>query len=165
MNSYIECFASFFTQVINTLSLTQSHMADVLQLAVQWKNCGLKVSLLNSLNVILLLLLLPLLDLVVIPILRHILLQPSILKCLGLGVVLTFTSVLSLFALEGVVDHYSSSSKSYDECMFAIEGDSEERETLSGYWLFLPMVLATLAEILLYVPSESYIAPSTIIEV
>lgn len=146
----------FFIQVINTLSLIQTHMSDIAQLDVHWNNCGLEVSLLNALNVILLLVLIPFLDLVVIPILRHMMLQPSILKCLGLGGVLIFTSVLSVFTLEGVVEHYSSSSEARDGCMFASEGISEEMETLSGYWLIIPMVLVTLAEILLYVPSRCY---------
>lgn len=125
---------------------------DIPQLTMHWKNCGLEVSFLNVLNVILLLVLVPLLDLVVIPILRHMMLQPSILRCLGLGGILTFMSVLSVFALEGITDHYSKSSDS--QCMFATEGVSKERAEVSGYWLFLPVVLVTLAEILLYVPCK-----------
>lgn len=140
-----------YIQVFNTLNLIQSHKAeDVPQLAVHWKNCGLEASSLNVLNIVLLLVLVPLMDLVIVPILRHMMLQPSILKCLGMGGVLTFMSILSLFALEGIEEHYSSET----QCIFDSDGISEKSAAVSVYWLFLPMVLVTIAEIMLYIPSK-----------
>ena len=128
-------------------------MSDIPQLVMQWKNCGLEMSWLNALNIMLLLLLIPILDFVVVPLLRHMVLQPSILKCLGMGGIFTFLSVLSLFTLEGVNDHYFISKEASDICVLASNEDSQD-VALNGYWLLLPILFVTLAEILIFVPSK-----------
>jgi hypothetical protein len=137
-------------QVKNTTSLMDGHMkGNISSLVFQWEVCNFKVSILSASSPALLLFLVPVLDLLVVPVLRHAMLHPTILKRLGVGAVWTLLSVLSALTLEGVGHKYQSDVR--EVCMFdrhALQGWNE----MSSYWLFLPMVLTTVAEIFIYIP-------------
>lgn len=122
-------------------------------LSAHWKECTIEVSSLSLIYVTLTLLMLPLLDLVVIPLLRHLMCHPSILKCMGIGGMLTLLSAVTMFTLQGVVDRTSTATE--EQCIFA---DSEpsvgDNEHVNIYWMFLPVILHSMAQVLLYVPSK-----------
>lgn len=139
-------------QVYNTLNLMESHMkGNISRLAIHWKVCNFEISVLSASRPALLLILIPVLDLLLVPLLRHAMLHPTILKRLGIGSMCTILSVFSVLALEGVGDRYYSAES--DICMFnhRMYGRQGRNET-SSYWLFLPMILATIAEIFIYIP-------------
>ncbi len=135
------------------LSLLEARKLEY-QLSIYEGQCNIDVSSLSVLYIGLTLVLLPLLDLLIVPMLRHLMCHPSILKCVGIGGALTVLSATSMFALQGVVDR--SSTDTEEQCIFA---DSEESVESSGdisiYWIFLPVIIQAISQVMLYVPSES----------
>lgn len=121
---------------------------NISSLAFHGKTCDFEITALSALNPALLLVLVPVLDLLLVPLLRHAMLHPTILKRIGMGAMCTLMSVLSVLALEGIGTHTDS-----DACMFNDYGYQEKSE-LSSYWLFLPIILATMAEIFIYIPGK-----------
>lgn len=115
--------------------------------------CGFTISVLALINPIVLLVLLPLLDLLVIPFLRHIMLHPSILKRLGIGSLFILLSTLSLLMLEGIQDQVFTVESS-GACVLSQHVEVEEGSAMSSYWLILPEFLITLAEIFIFIPGE-----------
>lgn len=137
-------------QVYGTINLMESHMkGNISRLALHWKVCDFRVSVLSASHPVLLLILIPVFDLLLVPLLRHAMLYPTILKRLGIGATFMLLSVLSMLALEGVGGRYYSGDS--DVCMFNDDA-YQERNEMSSYWLFLPMILATIAEIFIYIP-------------
>ena len=120
---------------------------------IHGRYCDFEMSALNALNPVLLLLLIPVLDLVLVPLLRHAMLHPTILKRLGIGAGCTLLSALSLLTLEGVEDRRSSEES--DVCVFDTRTVYREKRDVNSYWLFVPMVLVTIAEIFIYIPGEN----------
>ena len=120
-------------------------------LAIHREICDFELFPLASLNPLLVLVLVPILDLLVTPVLRYVMLHPSILKRLGLGAVCTLLSTLSLLALEGVGEEYFNMMG--NACMLSKDSASE-RGSISSYWLVLPIVLISLAEVFIYIPGR-----------
>ena len=151
LNSHYE-FDSITPQIFGTIHLVQGHMEDDLpQISTYWQSCTFEISTLSAINAILLLALIPVLDLLMVPLLRHAMIHPSILKRLGVGGIFTLLGMLSLLTLEGLGDR--SFSGGSNTCMFG-KDTSQESNGMSGYWLILPMVLVTLAQIMIYIPSK-----------
>ena len=129
----------------------QNHLRDdVPSLIIHGSVCDFKIYPLTSLNPALVLVLVPVLDLVVSPVLRYLMLHPSILKRLGLGTICTLLGTLSLLALEVIGERYFNMEGV--ACMFSKLTESEVQADISSYWLILPIVLVTLAEIFIYIP-------------
>ena len=136
------------------MHLMQDHMdGGIPHIDIHDSICSLQVPTLYAMNSVLLLLLVPLTDLIATPFLRHIMLHPSILKRLGIGGICVLLSMLSLLTLNGIGDCYFSTAS--DVCIFNSHLSSQESTTISAYWLVVPMILATLGEILIYIPSKS----------
>ena len=139
-------------QVYNTISLVTNHYNDdVKSLVLHWGVCDFRLSALSAINPTILLLLLPILDLLIVPLLRHIMFHPSILKRLGIGAFCILMSALSLLALEGIRDQVFTENGSGG----VINKQEEEVDNqISSYWLILPETLITLAEIFVYIPGK-----------
>ena len=135
-------------QVVSTIRLMNT---QEMQTIVHRNPCDFKVSLLQLLNSVILFVLLPVLDLLVIPFLRHIMLHPSILKRLGIGALCILLSTLSLFTLEGVQDQVLT-EESGEACVLSGQGGVKDGSGISLYWLILPELLITLAEIFIFIP-------------
>lgn len=135
-------------QVYDTVGWMEGHMKNsTSNLVIHWKVCDFKISALTALSPVLLLTLIPVLDLLVIPLLHHAMLHPTILKRLGIGAMWTLLSVLSVLALEAIGDrNYGVES---DTCMMVY---NQGRNKMSSYWLILPVTLVTIAEIFIYIP-------------
>ena len=133
------------------VGLMESHMKNsTSSLVVHWKVCDLKISAIKALGPVVLLTLIPILDLFVVPLLHHAMLHPTILKRLGIGATWTLLSVLSMLALEVIGDrHYRVGN---DMCMIANHYAYHEINQMSSYWLILPVILTTIAEIFIYIP-------------
>ena len=128
--------------------------------------CGIEVTITDAINAILLLTIIPLLDLVLVPMLRNF--YVTILKRLGVGATIAFLSILVLFLFEAVGPHTNSGSGSDgggggggggggsggQVCMFDASSREQGQLHISVYWILLPLVLVTLAEIFIYIPSE-----------
>lgn len=111
--------------------------------------CGIEVTVMDSINAILILTIIPLLDLVLVPMLRNC--YATILKRLGAGATLAFISILVLFLFEAIGSHASSEE---EVCMFHSSTRERGQLNISVYWILLPLVTVTLAEIFIYIPSE-----------
>lgn len=134
------------------LSLLETSRLEYM-LSVHWNECILEVSSLSVICIALTLLLLPMLDLIIVPFLRHLMLHPSILKCVGIGGILTLLSAVAMFVLQGVVDRASTATE--EQCIFAnSEPSYGNSEHVNMYWMFLPVILHTMAQVMLYVPSK-----------
>ncbi len=141
----------FLNKVSNTVKLMQAHLRDdVPSLVIDGSICDFKILPLVTLNPILVLVLVPVLDLLVSPVLRYMMLHPSILKRLGLGAICTLLSTLSLLALEGIGERYFNMDSA--ACILYGHSVVEGQTELSSYWLILPIILLTLAEIFIYIP-------------
>ena len=127
--------------------------------------CGIEVTITDAINAILLLTIIPLLDLVLVPMLRNF--YVTILKRLGVGATIAFLSILVLFLFEAVGPHTNSGSdggggggggsgggSGGQVCMFDASSREQGQLHISVYWILLPLVLVTLAEIFIYIPSE-----------
>ena len=120
------------------------------RLEVQTLLCGVEVTLTDVISSLLLLALIPVIDLFIVPFLRYWALNPSILRRLSMGAILAFTSVLIPLLMEGFGGHTPAG----DSCMFNTYQESQTKLNVDVNWLFLPLVLVTLAEILIYIPSK-----------
>lgn len=110
--------------------------------------CGVEVTVTDAINAILILTIIPLLDLVLVPMLRNC--YATILKRLGVGATLAFLSILVLFSFEA----FGSHSDGDQMCMFNASNRERGQLHISVYWILLPLVVVTLAEIFIYIPSE-----------
>lgn len=130
-----------------------SHMTGSLaQLKLSTELCLTDVTLSDSVSAVLILTLIPLLDLVLIPFLRYATVNPSILKRLSIGATLAMLSVFILFLIEAIGSHSGGTDAGDAVCMFS----ANEQPTQLGvnvYWLILPIIIVTVAEILIYIPS------------
>ena len=147
------CTVVITFQINDVLTLLQAIWPEYM-LSFEWKTCSLEVSMLSMVYVALVLTLLPILDLVVVPVLRHLMCHPSILKCVGIGGMLTLFSAVTMFALQGFIDRTSPSTE--EQCIFfdsetTIQGNGP----VSMYWMLLPVSIHAIAQIMLYVPSKS----------
>ena len=137
-----------YLQVLTTIDLVENHMeTNISSFAVVWEICDFKISALSAAKPVLLLMLIPALDLLVVPMLRHAILHPAILKRLGFGAICMLLSVISLLLLEGISDQYLDAG---DNCIFSECVASKSK--MSPYWLFLPVTIGTVAEIFIYIP-------------
>ena len=109
--------------------------------------CEMDFTIMAGVNALVILVLIPLLDLVVIPLLQN--LNLSILRRIGVGTFLTFISLLVLLLLEGAGRHSSD-----DVCMFRMGEELEGKLKVNVYWVLLPLVTVTVAELLVYIPGE-----------
>ena len=111
--------------------------------------CEVEFTITAGVNALVILVLIPVLDLLVIPLLRN--LNLTILRRIGFGASLTFISLLMLLLLEGTGKHSSG-----EVCMFRAEEDLEAEGELevNVYWVLLPLVTVTVAELLVYIPGE-----------
>lgn len=126
-----------------------AHMNSTLaSLELETSVCGILFTITDATNAILLIALIPLLDLLIVPLLRDA--NPSILKRLGIGSILAFLSLLTLLLMEAFGKH----SQGREVCMFRTEDTEHGQLEINVYWIFLPLVLVTLAEILIYIPCE-----------
>jgi len=139
-------------QINGVLTLLQANWTEYV-LSFELKKCSLGVSMLSMVYVALVLTLLPILNLVVVPVLRHLMCHPSILKCVGIGGILSLLSALTMFALQGFIDRTSASTE--EQCIFLdSEPVIEENGPISMYWMLLPVTIHAIAQIMLYVPSK-----------
>ena len=129
-----------------------SHMTGSLpHLKTGTEMCHIDITLSNSMSVVLLLMLIPLLDLILVPFLRYTTVNPSILKRLSIGATLAVLSVFILFLFEAVGSYEDMTGDA--TCMFNGEEQPPARLGVDVYWLLLPLIIMTVAEILIYIPS------------
>ena len=110
--------------------------------------CGVEVTVTDGINALLILTIIPLLDLLVVPLLRNC--YATILQRLGVGASLAFLSILVLFLFEAFGSHSSGDQM----CMFNSSTRERDQLHISVYWILLPLIMVTLAEIFIYIPSE-----------
>ena len=134
--------------MFDTIGLMAGNMSGAFAvLTINTNFCEVDISLLNATNSLVLIALIPLLDLLIVPILRHAFINPSILCRLGIGSVLAFVAAFSIFMiqLEGDVR--------FPICIFTnvlpLEMD------INVYWILVPTVVLTVAEVFIYIPGES----------
>ena len=107
--------------------------------------CGVEFTITDAISAILLLSIIPLLDLLFVPLFRSS--YPSILKRLGFGVSLVFLSIITLFLMEAFGGHTEA-------CMFNTGRGVGGSLEINVYWVILPLAFITLAEIFIYIPCE-----------
>lgn len=110
--------------------------------------CGVEISVTDGINALLILTIIPLLDLLLVPMLQNC--YATILKRLGVGATLAFLSILVLFMFEAFGSHTSGNLM----CMFNTSTREPDQLHISIYWIILPLVLVTLAEIFIFIPSN-----------
>lgn len=136
-------------QAYGTVGVMAGHMNGTLPtLELHTDMCDVKVSVTDGTNALLILTIIPLLDLLIVPMLQNC--YATILKRLGFGATLAFLSILVLFLFEAFGSHSSDDLI----CMFNSSNREHGQLHLSVYWVFLPIVLVTLAELFIYIPSE-----------
>lgn len=113
--------------------------------------CQTDISLLDGINAATLLLFIPILDLLIVPLLRHSAFNPSILKRLGFGSFLDFLTVLSIF-----IFHVTGSQTTSVMTCDVFSNQESHIQTamidLNVYWLLIPIFIGTMAEIFIYIP-------------
>lgn len=109
--------------------------------------CEVDFTIMAGVNALVILLLIPVLDLAVIPLLQN--LNLSILRRIGVGSFLTLISLVMLLLLEGTGRHSSDGV-----CMFSTGEELEGNLEVNVYWVLLPLVTVTVAELLVYIPGE-----------
>lgn len=137
-------------QVFGTIGLLEGHMNNTIA-SFDFKAgiCGVEFTLTDSISALLILTFIPILDLLVVPLLRH--LNPSILKRLGVGATLAFLSILTVFLLETFGRHTPGDRV----CMFNMEESAAGNILeVNAYWVVLPLAIVTLAEICICIPSK-----------
>lgn len=112
--------------------------------------CEVEISVTNSINGLLIITIIPLLDLLLVPMLQNF--YATILKRLGVGATLAFLSILVLFLFEAFGSHNSGNLI----CMFNTSTHQPGQLHISVYWIILPLVLVTLAEIFIFIPSNNF---------
>ena len=126
-----------------------SHMRmSLATLKLRTEVCGIEVTVTDVINALLILTIIPLLDLVLVPALHNC--YATILKRLGVGATLAFLSISVLFLFEAVGTHASGDQT----CMFHASTREQGQLHISVYWILLPLVLVTIAEIFIYIPSK-----------
>lgn len=132
------------------MGLMASHMnMNLATLKLRTSVCGIEVTITDGINALLILTFIPLLDLLLVPMLRNC--YATILKRLGIGATLAFMSVLVLFFFEGIGPHASGDQM----CMFNAGSRETGQLHISVYWILLPLVMVTFAELFIYIPSKS----------
>ena len=146
---------SFF-QVFGAIGVMSHHMSGSLaQLNIGTAVCHVNIALSDSISAALLLTLIPLLDLILVPFLRYTTINPSILKRLGFGTALAVMSMFSLFLIE-VVGSYNKGVMSGEGdavCMFSEDETQLARLAVNVYWLLPSLLIVTIAEIFIFIPS------------
>ena len=126
-----------------------SHMdMNLATLKLRTTVCGIEVTITDGINALLILTIIPLLDLLIVPMLRNC--YATILKRLGIGATLAFLSMLVLFLFEAAGTH----SRGTQTCMFNKESREMGQLHISVYWILLPLVMVAFAELFIYIPSE-----------
>lgn len=126
-----------------------THMSGALpQLKTDTGLCHAYITLPDIVHAVFLLMLIPMVDLVLVPLLRCATVNPSILKWLSFGTVLAVLSVFSLFVFQAVNSHHDASNDS--TCMFNEQAPSQLG--MDVYWLLVPVFIATAAEIFINIP-------------
>ena len=139
----------YCVQVFGSVGMMAGHMDMTLAtLKLRAGVCGVEVTVMDGINALLILTIIPLLDLLVVPLLRNC--YATILQRLGLGASLAFLSMLVLFLFEALGSHSSGDQI----CMFNASTRERDQLHISVYWILLPLVMVTLAEIFIYIPSE-----------
>ena len=132
--------------------MMSNHMSGSLaQLNVGTEMCHIDIALSDCISAVLLLTLIPLLDLVLVPFLRYTTVNPSILKRLSIGATLAVLSVFILFLIEAVGSYEGVTGDAV--CMFNAEEKPPARLAVDVYWLLLPLIIMTVAEIFIFIPS------------
>ena len=131
------------------MGVMASHMnMNIATLRLKTEVCGIEVTVTDGINALLILTIIPLLDLVLVPMLRNC--YATILKRLGFGATLAFLSIVVLFLFEAAGRHSSGDQV----CMFHASSREQGQLHISVYWVLLPLVMVTIAEIFIYIPSK-----------
>ena len=135
-----------------------SHMTGSLaQLKTGTEMCHINIALSDSLSAVLLLTLIPFLDLILVPFLRYTTINPSILKRLSIGATLAVLSIFILFLIEAVGSYEVATGDA--ACMFNADERPPAQLDVDVYWLLLPLITITIAEIFIFIPS-TYLKPT-----
>lgn len=128
----------------------EGHMHSSLPtLQIHSEVCEIQVSVTDGINALLILTIIPLLDLLLVPMFQNC--YATILKRLGVGATLAFLSILVLFLFEAFGSHDTGNVM----CMFNASTREPGQLHISVYWILLPLVLVTLAEIFIFIPSNN----------
>ena len=145
-------------QVFGAIGVMSNHMSGSLaQLKVGLTEmCHIDIPLSDSISAVLLLTLIPFLDLIIVPFLRYTTVNPSILKRLSIGATLAVLSLFILFLIEAVSSYGDASGGAM--CMFNADKKPPARMSVDVYWLLLPLLIMTVAEIFIFIPSMLLLA-------
>ena len=132
-----------------------NHMSGYLaQLSAGTEICHINIALSDSISAALLLTLIPFLDLILVPFLRYTTINPSILKRLGFGAALAVMSMFILFLIEVVGSYDKDVSGGGDAaCIFNEDESPLARLAADVYWLLPSLLIMTVAEIFIFIPS------------
>ena len=137
------------SQVSGTIGIMADHMnGTIAAVNMETKLCGVELTVTDGISAAVLLTLIPLLDLIVVPLLGYA--NPGILKRLGLGASLAFLSMLTLLLMEGIGKHTSGDQV----CMFNVAESAQGKLEISVYWVILPLLIVIVAEIFIYIPCK-----------
>ena len=143
------CMCISYLQVFGSVGVMAGHMdLSLVTMKTKTEVCDIEVTIADSISAILILTLIPLLDLLLVPMLRNC--YATILKRLGAGATLAFLSIVVLFLFEAFGSHTSSAGE--EICM--LRSSEQGQLHINVYWILLPLVMVTLAEIFIYIPSE-----------
>lgn len=117
-------------------------------LSIRMDLCQVDITLMDGINAALLLVFIPILDLFIVPLLRHSLFNPSILKRLGLGSFLAFVTVFLMFIIQAVGDQTGRVMT----CMFNDYEPHGAVLDVDVYWLLVPILIGTITEVFIYIP-------------
>lgn len=130
-----------------------NHMTGSLaKLNLNTELCHSSITLIDGVCAVLLFTFIPILDLVLVPFLRYITINPSILKRLSIGATLAVLSVSILFLLEAIGSHSSDAM-----CMFNADEQPQSQLGVDVYWLLLPIITVTVGEIFINIPGHTMI--------
>ena len=122
------------------------------ELKIGTEMCHIDIAFSDSMSAVLLLTLIPLLDLILVPFLRYTTVNPSILKRLSIGATLAMLSVFVLFLIEAVSSYEGMTGDA--ACpMFNADEQPPVQLAVDVYWLLLPLIITTVAEIFIFIPS------------
>lgn len=109
-------------------------------------HCSTNFFISNAVNLIVYTVLIPVYEFIVYPLFRRYVL--TMLKRIGLGMMIAVVAVFIFFVLD-LVGHHEHSSV---ECMFYWNENPETQLHLDPRWLLLPIVLMSLGEFLVFIP-------------
>lgn len=118
-------------------------------LSINTDLCEINIPLLSAINALLLVVLIPLLDLLIVPLLRHILMNPSIMCRLGLGSFLAFVTNVIILVIHLVGDVNAR------VCIFHTIVSTLKMD-INVYWILMPVILLTIAELFIYIPGKHH---------